>query len=85
MGGTTPIVVESVQSLEMVFDRYAILNSNDWTVTNELKLVNRRLEDEEKRYLQIADRLMNVAKTDNKNLIKPGPIVSHIEFLVKVT
>ena len=75
-GGDTPIVVDAVQSLEIAFDRYALLNANEWTITHELKMAGRPLEDDEKKYLQIADRLMAVAKTDNPCLIKPGEIVS---------
>ena len=75
-GGETPIVVESVQTLESVFDRYAIVNSNDWNTTLELKMCGRTLEDVEKIYLQIADNLILIAKTDNKVVIKPGNMVS---------
>ena len=75
-GGDTPIVVDAIQSLEPVFDRYSILNSNDWNTTLELKLAGRPLDDTEKQYLQITDRLVNVAKTDNQIVMKPGKIVS---------
>ena len=76
-GGETPIVVDSIQSLEPVFNRYSIVNSNDWNTTLELKMTERRLNDDEKRYLQLTDRLILVAKVDNKNVIKPGRIVSN--------
>ena len=75
-GGETPIVVDAVQSLEMVFDRYSILNSNDWNTTLEIKMANRQLSSDEKQYLRIVDRLVLIAKTDNKLIIKPGTLVS---------
>ena len=74
-GGNTPIVLDSIQSLEKVFDRYSLLNSNDWNTTLELKLTERPLNTDEKQYLQLTDRLILVAKTDNKNIIKPGALV----------
>ena len=81
-------MVDSVQSLEQVFDRYAILNSNDWNTTLELKLTERPLNLDEKRYLQLTDRLVLVAKTDNKNIIKPGTLVRgyfQLKFRLRVT
>ena len=62
--------------MERVYDRYGLLVANDWSTTLELKTAERPLEDEEKRYLNIADRLMTVAKLDSKTLLKPGNLVS---------
>ena len=75
-GGQTPICKDKVESIEIACDRYSLMVANDWSTTLALKTAERPLEDEEKRYLNITDRLMQVAKLDNKNLLKPGTIVS---------
>ena len=74
--GTELITKRRVITLEDVYDRYAILNANDWATTLTLKMTDGRLEDEEKQYLNLADELLRIAKTDNFRLLKPGPLVS---------
>ena len=70
------ITKPKVITLEEVYDRYAIMNANDWSTTLSLKLSTERLSDEEKMYLNLADDLIRIAKMDNFRLLKPGPLVS---------
>ena len=62
--------------MDDVYDRYAIMNANDWTVTKTLKMSDDRLSQEEKEYLNLADDLIRIAKIDNFKLLKPGQLVS---------
>ena len=62
--------------LETVKDTYALMNGNDWNTTLRLKIESRQYTDEEKEYLNKADEVLANGKLYQKELMKPGSLVS---------
>ena len=81
--GIKAITRSNVISLDDVFDRYALMNANDWASTKRLKMTDDRLSQEEKEYLNLTDDLVRVAKIDNFKLLQPGPLVSNYKYKIE--